>query len=300
MPFDIDTASDHVDLFDRLVDWLQTSGPGGPEWTLLDEDTGGQSALFVSPGMSGLESIYYGFSLHEDVGTDTFAIGQWMFRDYNAALEHLGQPGMSDVVYLPVWNTAMPYWFIANAQRLMIVAKVSTTYQASYAGKFLPHGTPGEYPQPFYLAAPVATATTRWSSVSESDRCFFDPGTSGRISLPGAAWRAVKNFQEISGESPAGASNYVWPFASGIVNNNGITRYRELRDNLDGTYSLWPLVLLGEDPDVDIWGELDGAFAVSGFNNAAENIIEIGSDEYLVVQNMHRTARYYYAAIKLE
>jgi len=299
MPLEIDSATDHVDFFDRLLAFLQSSTPG-PEWTLLDLDTGGLSALFVSPGMSSLESIYYGFSLHEDVGLDTYALGQWMFRDYNAALAHLAQPGHSGVKYLPLWNTAMPYWFVANAQRLMIVSKVSTTYQSSYVGKFLPQGTPGEYPQPYYLAAPVDAPTVRWSTISESHRNFWDPGIAAIMSLPGAIWRQVINFFEASGENGADATNYVWPFNSNVNSFNSLVRYREFRDNVDGSYSLWPLLLLGENPDIDIYGELDGAFAVSGFNNASENVVEIGGDDYLVVQNMHRTARFYYAAIKLE
>ena len=298
MPLQIGNATDHVDFFDQLVAFLQSSTPG-PEWTLLDYETAG-SALFMSPGMSGLEQIYYGFSIHESVSDDAYALGQWMFRDYNAALPHLAQPGHSGVVYLPLWNTSMPFWFIANAQRVMLVAKVSTTYQASHAGKFLPQGTPGEYPQPYYLAAPVETATRRWSTIVEGDRNFWDPGGAAVIGLPGAIWRNIENFREAGGESGTDGTNYVWPFYSPVGSSAIITRYRELRENLDGSYSLWPLVLNGEDPDLDIYGEIDGAFAVSGFNNATENTVEIGGDDYLVVQNMHRTARMYYAALKLE
>lgn len=300
MAVDIDTATDHTDLFDRLIDFLQLSTPG-PEWELLDQETG-SSALFRAPGLSGLESIYFGFSLHADVGLDAYAIGQWMFRDYNAALGHLEQPGISDRVYLPIWNTAMPYWFVANGQRLMIAAKVSTVYPSSHAGKLLPSGTPGEYPQPYYLAAPVALATTRWSTISESDRSFFDPGTSARISVPGASWKSVINFFESAGESGVGSgANYVWPYNGNPVGNFvPLARYRELRGNIDATYSLWPLMVIGANPELEIYGEIDGAYAVSGFNNASENTVTIAAVPHLVVQNMHRTARPYYTAIRLE
>jgi hypothetical protein len=298
MSVEIDTATSHTDLFDRLLDFLQASTPG-PEWELLDQETG-SSALLRAHGLSELEQIYFGFSLHADVGLDTYAIGQWMFRDYNAALGHLEQPGHSGVKYLPVWNTSMPYWFVANGQRLMIAAKVSTVYPSSYAGKLLPAGTPGEYPQPYYLAAPVATATTRWSTISENDRAFFDPGTSALVSIPGASWKQVANFIEASGESAVDSLNYCWPYSAPITGSSALNRYRELRGNLDGTYSLWPIIVLGENPEREIYGELDGAYAVSGFNNAAENTVTIDAVPHLVVQNMHRTARPYYAAIKLE
>jgi hypothetical protein len=57
---------------------------------------------------------------------------------------------------------------------------------------------------------------------------------------------------------------------------------------------------MGTNPVSDTFGEIDGVYAVSGFNNASENTVTIDGIPYLVVQNLHRTARYYYAAIKLE
>jgi hypothetical protein len=300
MPTDIDTATSHADLYDRLLDFLQTAGPTGPGWTMLDFDTAG-SALFVAPGMSATEEIHMGVSLHASPSDDTYAIGQWMFRDYNASLPHLAQPGHSGVRYLPLWNTAMPYWFIANAQRCMIAAKVSTSYLASYFGKFLPHGTPGEYPQPYYLAAPVTSPTTRWSTIVESDRNFFDPGVGRAImSLPSGIWRNVGNYQEQAGEASSSLTNYIWPFGANVASVTSAIRYRELREQLDGDYWTMPLILMGEDPDLDIYGELDGAFAVSGFNNASENTFSIDGVTHVVIQNMHRTARMYYAALALE
>lgn len=299
MPLEIDTAANHADLFDRIVDFLTAAPTAGPGWTLLDLDTAG-SALFEAPGMSGTESIYIGMSLHESVATDAYAIGFWMFRDYNAALPHLGQPGHSGVRYLPIWNTGMPYWLVANAQRLIVVAKVSTTYQSCYVGKFHPQGTPGEYPQPYFIAAPVTSSTTRWSTTSENARAFFDPGTGALISLPSAQWRSVTNFRDSGGEAAATGTNYVWPYSANIGSNVASTRFRELREQLDGGYWLLPLVLLGEDPDVDMWGQLDGAYAVSGFNNATENTVTIDGLAHLIVQNIHRTGRMYYAAIALE
>jgi hypothetical protein len=300
MAFEIDTATDHVDLFDRLITFLQLVS-GGPGWTLLDYNSTDSRALFVAPGLTALEEIYFGVSLHASVSTDTYALGFWMFRAYNPSLADLEQPGTSVVLYLPVWNTSIPYWFVANAQRLIIATKVSTTYQCGYVGKFLPYGTPGEYPQPYYLAMPVSSSTARWSTTSEDNRNFWDPGLSGRISTPNGVWHSVKNWEEAgAGESDVSGSNYVWPFNGNISTTAPRTRYRELRENVDGTYPLWPLILHGTLPDDDIYGEIDGAFAVSGFNNASENVVEIGADDYLVLQNMHRTGRYYYAAVKLE
>lgn len=306
MAYENDTADDHVDLFDRLIDFLQrgTTTPGGPDWTLLDYESGGSTgdaaALFEAPGISGDEEIHVGVSLHSSTGADAYSLGFWMFRAYNDALDFLSQPGYSGRGFMPIWNQSMPYWFIANGQRLMIAAKVSTVYPASYVGKFLPYGTPGEYAQPYYMGNTVGSATTRWSTVSENDRNFWDPGPQGKILLPNGTWRTVQNFLDVSGENDMSSSNYVWPFQAESLGDATKIEYRRLRENVDGSYPLWPLILFGTNPDRDVWGELDGAYAVSGFNNASENTIEIDGTDYLVLQNLFRTSRYYYAALKLE
>lgn len=304
MPVQIATATDHVDLFDRLIAFLTTgSTAGGPDWQLLRMGTTpGASALLVAPGLSDIEEIHVGISWHQDVLADAYSLGFWMFRAYNDALPDLAQPGTSAVYYFPIWNTTMPYWFIANGQRLIIATKVSTVYPAGYVGKFLPYGTPGEYPQPYYLGMVTPASTTRWSTINEAHRNFYDPGIAAVMLNPNGQWRAVFSWRDVSGgESSNSGSNYIWPYNSGNIGGSvADDRYRQWRENVDASYPLIPLILHGADPAEDIYGELQGAFAVSGFNSAVENIVEIGVDDYLVMQNMHRTARFYYAALKLE
>lgn len=302
MAYEIDTAADHVDLFDRLIAFLTRgiTSPGGPDWTLLRYDSDNQRALFEAPGLSSTEEIHIGVSLNSDEGNDAYSLGFWMFRAYNEALGDFDQPGHSGVGYFPIWNQAMPYWFIANGQRLMIAAKVSTVYPASYVGKFLPYGVPGEYPQPYYIGNTTPASNTRWSTVSESNRNFWDPGSEGNILLPSGQWRTVQNFTDSTGENDTSSTNHVWPFQASSFDGSTKTEYRRTRENVDGTYALWPLILFGTNPDNDVWGELDGAYAVSGFNNASENTVTIDAVQYVVLQNLFRTARYYYAALKLE
>lgn len=304
MATDIDTADDHIDLYERLIAFLQTSGPG-PGWDLIDSDTG-VTSLFRAPGLDSLQEIYIGLSVHSSVSDDAYALGIWQARDYNAALPATGQPGHSGVYYVPLWNTSMPYWAVANGQRLVIVPKVSTTYQGGYVGKFLPSGTPSEYPQPYYVAGCVPSPTIRWSSISEDHRSFFDPGNSAVVGTPGLQWRFVSNWRETSGEAAQTSGNFAWPYQAAIPsefgggNTDSTTRYRELRENLDGSYNIKPIELVGLNPDLEAFGTLDGVYAVTGFNSGSENTVTIDGVPHLFVQNMHRTARYHYCALKLE
>lgn len=301
MALSIDTASDHVELYERLIVFLTSAGPGGPEWEILDEDTGG-FCLLRAGGLDGLQQIYFGLSIHASVSEDAYALGVWQFRDYNSLLGPLEQPGTSARVYLPLWNTSMPYWFVANGQRLIPVVKVSTTYQSSHQGKLLPQGVPSEYPQPYYVSAPAAAANIRWSSIDENNRNFFDPGNASYVSTPGLIWKPVWNFFEQSGEQARAQGNFCWPYQSynSVSGNAAKDRWRELRENIDGTYSRWPIQVLGIDPEPEIYGDIDGCFAATGFNSGSENTVTIDGVPHLVFQNMHRTARYAYALLKLE
>lgn len=301
MPVETGTATDYEDLFDKLRTFLGTAGPTGPGWTELDYDAVNNTVLFEAPGLSTTEQIHFGFGFEANVGTDAFALRAWMFKAYNDALGHTSQPGNSNVGYHPVWDDVIPYWFIANGQRVIIVTKVSTVYTASYLGKFLPYGVPGEYPQPYYVGTPFSS-NTRWSSTSETFRNFFDPGNHlGSTMLnPNGVWYRLCNHVESAGEDPVTDQNYLWPYHVGFSGNIARTRWREMRNNVDDTVALWPIVLVGENPSVDSYGMLDGAFAISGFSLSSEDLVEEDSVDHLVVQNIFRTSRYYYVAIKLE
>jgi hypothetical protein len=59
---------------------------------------------------------------------------------------------------------------------------------------------------------------------------------------------------------------------------------------------LLPVILADGTPNV--YGELDGVFALTGFGNGAENTVTIGGVVHYVVQNVFRTDQLDYFAIK--
>jgi hypothetical protein len=69
---------------------------------------------------------------------------------------------------------------------------------------------------------------------------------------------------------------------------------------MDGGYSMLPIVL-GDCSALapNMYGELDGLEAISGYQNGSENTVTIGNSTYLVVQNISRTTQVDYAAVKL-
>lgn len=293
------TATDHDNLFELLRTFLTTGIGTGENWTELDYSTADRSVLFEAPGLSGTEEIHVGLQLYEDVDADTFGFYGWMFRAYDSGLAHTLQPGNSATRFHPTFDTSIPYWFFANAQRVIVVTKISTVYTASYIGKFLQYGTPGEYGQPYYLGMPYS-GPLRFSSERHDFRNFWDPGDGSQILRPSGSWTTCRNHDDASSaETPATSGTYVHPYhdRSGSSSNTARTRWRELRENVDGSYTRFPLMLTGSSPDADIFGELDGAYAIPGFGTASEDDLTIGGDSYLIFQDCYRTGRWNYAAI---
>lgn len=283
----------------------------GSEWLYQgrasDQTTGG---WVKGRGLAGTDSIYVGMRVANDVGNDIYNIELGGAVGFSAATAWSVQIGKSPVTYMAAWNTTMPFWLVANGQRFVAVAKVSTTYHAMHAGKILPYGMPSQYGYPLMIGG-ENSALIRWSNADIGNRHFVDPGTSSQYSsdtnagtlflMPDGSWVRFCNFGvNNSNETPSVVGRTIWPYsgdnsASASVSN----RQRELRDNIDGSYTVLPLILHSDAPSRQVLGEIDGCYFVSGFNNAAENIVTIGGTDHLVVQNIFRTNRWNYWALKL-
>ena len=272
----------------------------GNAWTYVGTDTSGVRWL-KAPGLTGTENIYISFRTYADSATDVYNMAVHSATGFNAGADFYSQPGKSADTWVGLWNDSMPYWFVANGQRVVFVAKVSTTYHAGYVGKILPYGTPTEYPYPVYVGGEFTDPYTRWSSVNEGYRHFVDPGYySAYLCFPSGVWREIGNFYDSGGESGWSTGRHVWPYGTHNIDTSVATRLRELRENIDGTYTLLPTIIVCSTPEPGVFGEIDGCYYVAGYGNAAENIVTIGGADYLVVQNVFRTARPSYWALKLE
>jgi len=277
------------------------------EWEFLgkaNEQTAG--GWMKGPGLAGTDEIFVGLSRYNNPGTDIYNLTLAGSFGFNSGLAFSNQVGFSGAVYMSAWNTTTPYWIVANGQRFVVVAKISTTYHAMHAGKILPYATPSQFGYPVYIAAETETAETRWSLNDFGFRHFTDPGAASsssqvsgcKFAFPDGAWYGFSNYYPSSGnETVSGLGRYVWPYAG--ANSSLDDLIKELSTNVDGSYTLLPLILNSNTPSQQVFGEIDGCYYVGGFNNAAENIIQIDGVDYLVVQNINRTLRHHYWALKL-
>jgi hypothetical protein len=76
-------------------------------------------------------------------------------------------------------------------------------------------------------------------------------------------------------------TNIVWPYSAMYYEYFG-EFWELLRENIDGSRPVFPLIILCENPDKNIMGELQGCFAVPGFGGiAAEDTFTINGDTYI-------------------
>ncbi|WP_396957958.1 hypothetical protein [Nitrosomonas sp.] len=232
-------------------------------------------------------------------------------------LDFSAQPGKSLPVGLSLWNSSIPYWFIASGRRFIVIAKINTTYHALYAGFILPYATPGQYPYPLMIGGsnalrPGASAEWRWSSTNDSCRNFYDPGgvdaghtsltsvTTNYLRFADGTWYPFKNrYTAGSPEQAVANGRNVWPWGP---SSDHATAYSAIVTAIDGTYVLFPCIMHvdGNNPSPNILGEIDGVFAVTGFANAAENTTTINGVTYLIIPNVFRTAKERWAAVALD
>lgn len=269
-------------------------------WTLLRfSDAGADHEVILrAPGLSGTEQIFVGLRTYQDAGADYYNLLAGVFTGYVAGNTFDTQPGawLSGV---PAHNNRIDYWLTLNGQRLVLAMKVGTpVYETCYLGKFLPYATPGQFPYPVVCAGPLnGAAATRFSEVNHS-MPFKGAGPDGS-QRPGMRLRTVGGLWIQPWCWPWGLINFSVQDIAGSV--------RALRDTA-GNYPLLPLVMHdnsgvnnGTPSTVgSVFGELDGVFYISGFDNAVENTLVVDGRTHVVVQDCARTGHTDYVAIRMD
>jgi hypothetical protein len=294
------TATNYLDFLDRLRLFASTNATLvglGQQWA-VERWAGGNELIMRGPGLTGTEAIRAGLRGYFDTPSDYYNLEARGMHGFLAGSAFDAQPGVSRPCFLPLWNSSIPYWFVGNGQRLIAVAKVSTVYEILYLGKILPYGQPTHYPAPILIAAGTGVQATRWSATDSQHSNLTRPRTSGSNLSCGVFNGAGNTWVDYSTESNSTLNVYPWPYCwhSNSPQSEAMT-YIDV--NPDGSYTLEPIRLIQEAPGVNLLGELDGVAFVTGQGNASENTITIGGDTWLVVQNVHRTTRDAYCAVKL-
>ena len=308
---------------------LQT-GESSQAWTIDkwddNRDSSGDGEIEMiahGPGSSGTDEIYVGIDTYSSVGDDYYNWRIMGMTGYASGADLQYQPGITQgrLPRLLMWQQPIKYWFVANGRRFVVVAKVSTVYECAYGGFALPYGLPTQFPYPLVAGGSACPSTTasynRYSSTQNDHRGF--PNPYGSSTTPGSI--AVGTFDTTSYESTlkvlSGVSwielkskvgsgyyttNVCWPYSShnnASYQDNVFSVY--MRENIDGSYPVFPVVICLGSPSKHILGELQGCFAVPGYGGiAAEDTFTIDGDTYIAFPIIYNADRSDWWALKKE
>ncbi len=288
-------------------------------WVVLRHNTSAENHELImrAPGLSGTEEIFVGVRTYQSVTGDYYNLLLGVFTGYVPENTFDGQPG-AGLCGIPAHNNSIDYFTTANGQRLVFMLKVGTpVYMHGYAGKLMPYARPSEYPYPVacagILLGPVGTRFSDGNNYFPYHGRGVSSNAHFYVRRPDGVWIA-----------PA-----LWPFSHG---NNAANGYALAGPTVcevpaNGIYQLEPIIAhaLTDTISLDnnIWGELDGVYFVSGFNNTVENVVQVGGSTqidqggmsvaeavaaikavggraFVVGQNVNRTGWRDYVAIEME
>ena len=280
MAYEIGTATGHIDLVNKFNTFVTTTVPLADRWAInrnvTDGTTGERELLWQLPGLSGIEEIFVGMYSYKSVSSDYYNIAVAGHTGYVAGNTFATQPGTSIASGVPLWNNSIPYWFVANGQRAIVFAKIENVYESFYIGKYLPYATPTQYPYPLCIGGMLTSASaTRYSETTHTS-WFKGNRVNFTMRFVDGLWKNPQLFP--------------FQLASNYRNTNSD------KTVATGYYGLHPLTLADAS---NIYGELDGIYLISGFNNAAENTISIGGITYVVLRDVWRTGIKDYIALRL-
>ena len=272
-------------------------------------DAAFSQTIWEAPGNDGLSEILVGAHLFERQDADYFNMELAAFDGFSASELWREQAGAQAGIFVPLWDTSIPYWFVCDGRRVALVVKLSTQYEAGYLGLLEPYFTPDQWPYPiaiggsmaFGLPTPGWSLTSwRWSNTDHEHRIFTHSDPGGITSLDpedhqmiardlSGAWFGFAGRVNDGIVNLVGDMKPIWPTALGLT---------ELDPNLDGSYQTFPIMLISHTPNT--FGQLGGVRIVSGQGLTAETLITEGSIDWIAINDVYRTDRDDFLAIALD
>lgn len=299
----------------------------------------GSEVIFKARGNAGTDEIYCGIRSEYYAAGGWYNLFMNGYTGYDpneqswfkqpGALNKFGDQYPYAVPMVPCWDTTMPYWFVASGRAFRFGVKVSTSYEGGYLGFILPYATPGQYPYPLAVGGSLVpqdssrSAEWRYSYANWRHGVYPGPGidsyasSEGRwatlyLRNPDGEWGYFGNRgdsnpspEDITGPSqstiapyaPNGGWRSVWPHC---MNDQWTSGKRPYRECLGGGYILQPCILMQRAPYSAVFGELEGTYAISGYQNAAENTTTWGGKSVVVFQHAYRNTVHEFWALSLD
>lgn len=255
----------------QLIGVIKTLAEANGWTTLRYINTGDNYELILKGvGLSGAEEIFVGFRSYFSTSGDYYNIDCGVFIGYIAGNTFFAQPG-AQIYSTPAHNNAVTYFITANAQRITGCFKVGTpVYEHFYVGKFFPYARPGEYPSPLVCGAMLdQTSATRFDNTAQV------------FPYPGYYYSTAQNKLRNRDQGGNWIQPYCYPFTQANSSTNALAGAQGSNCMVpaDVNYQLEPVIMAQQTTNTspsNVWGEFDGIYFCSGFNNGVENVVQIG------------------------
>lgn len=328
MAFQIGTAMGHTDFFTKLVDFLEndpTLVGLGQQWTTVWQanptDPNPTARVLSGPGLAGGDEVFVGIELFEDVLSGFYEIRSRGMTDIIASATQLSEHvNVSPEVRVFLNISPFDYWFVANGRRFIIAAQISTVVETGYFGLIQPYAQPPNYPFPLFIGGMAGPRTDSqiddFRSTADAHTDYLHPFVDTSASSPAAsnayllepagAWRDHASRGAGSTSAETLARVMVHPYEGGreLFSSRELTDSRLLLENTIETYGgdflTQPVTLFAEQATQQVYGILDGVFAVQGINNANQNTVTIDGTDHIVFQNAFRTETDQFHAVRLD
>jgi hypothetical protein len=271
-------------LLADLKTFAEANGWITEEYNTDGDDEVADELFIRGPGSTPSENVHVNIETFGNTFDNIFGWGIRGAVSYDALSEINNQPSTSPVVNLTLANSVIEHWFYVSDRRIIVVAKVGTSYFAAYMGFMLPFATPIEYPFPLYVGATADTQETT-SFDDARARNFADPGRGAAyVREAGGTWKQVSN-HTASSQSDNFVFNTngytVWPFSpsAGSDSDPGDIIGWDMRP-LPGEANsslIIPLHLAGNNYNESFIGILENAFYIPGFGLTTEQQFSIGT-----------------------
>jgi hypothetical protein len=316
------TVTGHLNLLSVLKSFLTSNGSlvaAGQQWTALKDETissyamtnpnvsspsGGFGPTFRDlylrgPGLAGVDAIHVNIRTYE---APSLGLSNWMIQgatDYEVGQPWHRQPNnswySSNFRYLTLTNSTIEYWIVADGRRFILACKISGDFYTSHCGFILPYALPSEYPYPLMVSAVTNNINALPTDSSMSNFWASDYDYPAMLRHRDGLWLYSAKLVSIAATPSFG----FWPWYP----ITSMSSASQLIGHPDGSFVLIPCTLISGHDGGNVYGEADGVFYVPGLspvvNPLSEDTISIGGTDYLVVQNIDKTDRNAYAAIRL-
>lgn len=238
MAFKTGTATDYLDLVDKLRDFLTGAGSpnSGLNWTTQRDITysPAERELIMrgTGGSSPERPLYFGLQTYSNSGLGRFnwdVRGMTGFSDGSptGSVAFADQPGLGPSnQYVPLQNASMTYWMYGTDRRVIMVVRTGTSYQFMYAGFLNIFGTESEYPYPLCVAGSSWNVDQRFNDNNLNYASVPHPGATsaagrGPVSFRfvDGTWLSCSHYSGTTTESRGQQVNHpgIWPLLNGIT-----------------------------------------------------------------------------------